>query len=104
VLWLKARNSRGQKGHGQKFSGCFAVLELLRNHAQGQSLDFRHGLVAIASVAHHAWQRWHLRGPATVGLAFQLNGEGHKVNLALNQPPNKRLQPTAAGAMMSRRG
>ena len=80
------------------------MLKLIGNHAQSQSLDFRHRLVAIVSVAHHARQRWHLRGPATVGLAFEFNGEGHKVNLALNQPPNKRLQPTAAGAIMGRRG
>jgi hypothetical protein len=53
-----------------------------------------------------------LRGKFGAGLGFQTQGVGenrlsrfrHALILRLGSPANKRLQPTAAGAIMSRRG
>ena len=80
------------------------MLETLGDHPQRQGLNSCYRLVAVGAVAHHSRQCRDLGEPAAVSLRFELDGERHEANVPSNRSPNKRLQPTAAGAIMSRPG
>lgn len=98
-LWL-ARSSRGCKRDVEELRWCLALLELLGQHAQCQSLHPRHGLIAVSAVAHDTRKGRHLGKPTAVALLLEFDGEGHERNVPSDLlPRDNRLPPVAALAM-----
>jgi hypothetical protein len=60
----------------EELYGSFAVLETVCDNSESQGLHTPNNVISIAAVAPHAWQRGHLRDPATVFFAFELDREG----------------------------
>lgn len=72
------------------------MLEPLGDYAKRERLHPRERLGAVLAITEHAGQRGHIGHPATVGLDFELDGEGHASIVHAIGLPNKLLQPTVA--------
>jgi hypothetical protein len=74
----------------QKLGGGFSVFEALGDDAKGESLNARHGFIAIGSVAQNASKAWYFRQPPPVTLAFKLDRKRHAGTVtsgpAISQP------------------
>ena len=70
--------ANGSRGHGEdsgELRHRLAVVQPLGEHAQGQGLDARDGLIAGGAVRHRAGQLRHLGQPAAVALLLDLDRE-----------------------------
>jgi hypothetical protein len=96
VLWWRASCSRRLEGHIEQFCRRFAVLETLRDDAEGKSLNASHGFITIPSVAQHTGEGWHFGDPSSVLFAFELDREGHAANVPSVRPSTKLPNPVSA--------
>jgi hypothetical protein len=98
---LRASCSRGEKRDVQELGWRLAILQTLRDHTEGEGLNLGDCLVAIMAIAEDPRKGRDFGDPPTVGFALEVDGEDHTSNLHLAWPPNKRLQPTARGGILS---
>jgi len=99
-----ASRSSGLKGNVQKLGGALSVFEAFGNHAQGEGLHARDGFITVGAIAHDPSQRGYFGQPPTIIFTLKLDGKGHPCTVASGQQSNKVLQPSAAAAIMNRRG
>ena len=57
----------------QEFGGGLSMLEALGDRTEGRSVDARHGLVPISSVAHDPGEIWDFGQPPAITLALKLS-------------------------------
>jgi hypothetical protein len=80
------------------------MLQAVGDHPQGECLHARDGFIPVSAVTHHSGQCGNFGQPAAIVLTLEFDRKGHPGKVAPGLLSNKRLQPTAAGAIMSRCG
>ena len=72
------------------------MFQAFGNHAKGECLNLRDGLIAVGAVTQDTSQVWDLGQPPAVALALEFDGEVHPGNVASGPAAS---QPLAAAAV-----